>query len=298
MRFGMALLQMSLTGGKKSRNLTRAEEMIAEAAAHGSRLVVLPEAMDLGWTHPSNQSDAEPIPDGEPCRRLAGAAAAHGVYICAGLTERSVDRIFNSAVIIGKSGNVLCVHRKLNELDIGHPYYAQGDRLNVAQTELGTLGLMICADGFAKDHVLSRSLCYMGADIILSPSAWAVPADHDNDKEPYGDTWKDAYKPVAREFSVWIAGVSNVGAIEAGPWAGRKCIGCSLVVGPDGEEVLQGPYGADAETILYVDVELTKRPARGCGWIEHWKTQSANKIRTRNNHAGRDPVARTEQTRR
>ena len=28
-------------------------------------------------------------------------------------------------------------------------------------------------DGFAKDHVLSRSLCYMGADIILSPSAWA-----------------------------------------------------------------------------------------------------------------------------
>ena len=74
------------------------------------------------------------------------------------------------------------------------------------------------------------------------------------------------YKPVAKEFAMWILGVSNVGQIEAGPWAGRKCIGCSLVVGPDGEEVLQGPYGEDAETILYVDIDPQPRPARGCGW--------------------------------
>lgn len=268
---------MSVIGGNKSQNLARAEQMIAEAAAHGSRLVILPEAMDLGWTHPSSKTDAEPIPNGTPYRRLAQTASSHGVYLCAGLTERCGDMVFNSAVIVGKSGELLCVHRKLNELDIGHPFYAQGDRLNVVRTELGTLGLMICADGFAKDHVLSRSLCYMGADIILSPSAWAVPGNHDNDKEPYGDIWRNAYQPVAQEFSVWIVGVSNVGAIEVGPWAGRKCIGCSLVVDPSGEEVLQGPYGVDAETILYVDIEHWKRPARGCDWVEYWKTESANK---------------------
>ena len=276
MRFKMALIQMCVTGGNKSRNLARAQEMIAEAAAHGSRLVVLPEAMDLGWTHPSSKTESEPIPDGEPSRVLSQAASSHGVYICAGLTERSGDLVFNSAVIIGNNGKILALHRKVNELDIGHPFYAQGDRLNVAQTELGTMGLMICADGFAKDQVLSRSLCYMGADIILSPSAWAVPSNHDNGKEPYGDTWRNAYRPVAKDFRVWIAGVSNVGIMEAGPWAGWKCIGCSLVVGPSGEQILQGPYGVDAETILYVDVELTKRPARGCGWIEYWKTGSAN----------------------
>ncbi len=265
---------MSVIGGGKNRNLDRAEEMISKAAAHGSRLLVLPETMDLGWAHPSSQASAEPIPSGEPCRRLAKAAASHGVYVCAGLTERSGDRIYNSAVILGKDGELLCLHRKLNELEIAHRFYAQGDRLNVARTELGTLGLMICADGFAKDHVLSRSLCYMGAEIILSPSAWAVPANHDNAIEPYGDTWRNAYKPVAREFSVWIAGVSNVGAIEAGPWAGRKCIGCSLAVDPGGKEALQGPYGANAEAILYLDINLAERPARGCGWIEHWKSRA------------------------
>lgn len=272
MPFKLALIQMTVIGGDKLGNLARAETLIAEAAAHGSRLVLLPEALDLGWTHPSSKTGAEPVPDGEPCRRLSRAAASHGVYVCAGLTERCGDQVFNAAVILGKSGELLCVHRKINELDIGHPFYAQGDRLQVVHTELGTLGLMICADAFAKDHVISRSLCYMGADIILSPSAWAVPGDHDNVKTPYGRGWKRDYKPVARDFSVWIAGVSNVGALEAGPWAGWKCIGCSLVVGPDGEEVLNGPYGVDAETILYVDVELKNRPARGCGWVEHWKT--------------------------
>jgi predicted amidohydrolase len=264
MNFEMALIQMSVVGGNKPRNLARAQAMIAEAAAHGSRLVVLPEALDLGWTHPSSKTEAEPVPDGTPCRRLAESAASHGVLVCAGLTERHGDRVFNSAVILGKKGELLCLHRKINELEIGHPFYALGDRLNVVPTELGTLGLMICADGFAKDHVLSRSLCYMGADMILSPSAWAVPGDHDNQTDPYGAIWKDAYQPVAREFSVWIAGVSNVGAMDAGPWAGRKCIGCSLVIGPDGAEVLRGPYGADAETILYVDVKPVERPARGC----------------------------------
>ena len=272
MSFKTALLQMRVVGGQKQQNLAHAEELIAVAASSGAALAVLPEAMDLGWTHPSSRNEAEPIPDGEPCQRLMQAARHHGLHICAGLTEREGDRVYNAAVIINDRGDLLCRHRKLNELAIGHAHYAQGDRLNVATTELGTLGLMICADGFADDRVISRSLCYMGADVILSPSAWAMPADHDNVTQPYGDTWRDAYIPVAKAFSVWFLGVSNVGAIDAGPWAGRKCIGCSLAIGPDGEEVLQGPYGQDAEAILYVDIEPRERPARGGGWNEYWKS--------------------------
>ncbi len=277
MRFNTSLLQMRVIGGEKKQNLAHAERLIAEAAFNGAALAVLPESMDLGWTHPSSRDEAEPIPDGGPCQRLMQAALRHNLHICAGLTERAGDRIYNAAVLIDNRGELLCRHRKLNELTIGHEYYAQGDRLNVARTELGTLGLMICADGFAKDRVISRSLCYMGADIILSPSAWAMPADHDNVSEPYGDTWRNAYVPVAEEFSVWMLGVSNVGPIDAGPWAGRKCIGCSLVIGPDGEEILQGPYGEEAETVLYVDIEPRERPARGGGWNEYWKNRPVDK---------------------
>jgi predicted amidohydrolase len=268
--FELALVQMKVAGGAKEENLARAEALIARAADHGAEVILLPEAMSLGWTHASTRAGADEVPDGRTCSMLRAAARRHRCYVCSGLVERAGPAVYNSAVLIDPRGEVVLLQRKLNELEIGHPYYDQGDRLGVVHTPLGTLGLMICADGFAAGQVIGRALGYMGAQVILSPCAWAVPADHDNVREPYGALWRENYGPVARDFRLWIAGASNVGWLTEGPWKGWKCIGCSLVIGPGGEEVLQGPYGADAETILFVDIEPRPRPARGCGWQTLW----------------------------
>src|SRR5688572_29581900 len=254
MSFKLAMIQMLVEGGAKQRNLRRAEELILTAAAQGAQVLLLPEAMPLGWTHSSARTEAEAIPGGETCSLLSDLAKGHGVFICSGVLERAGDRIFNSAVLIGPEGNLLLHHRKLNELDIAHDLYARGDRLNVVKTPLGTFGLMICADAFVSGQVISRTLGVMGADVILSPCAWAVNADHNNEREPYGQLWLDNYQPVAREFRLWIAGASNVGWITDGPWKGRKCIGCSLLIDPRGTAVARGPYGDKAETILYYEV--------------------------------------------
>jgi predicted amidohydrolase len=258
--FKLALIQMRVDGGAKKANLARAERLIDEAAAAGAPVVLLPEALNLGWTHRSARMDADDIPGGESCLRLRTAAQRHEVFVCAGLVERAGSVFFNSAVLINPRGEVLLHHRKLNELDIAHDLYAPGDRLGVVQTPLGKLGVMICADAFASGQVVSRTLGLMRAHVILSPCAWAVPADHDNTREPYGRVWLENYGPVARDFRLWIAGCSNVGWITDGPWRGRRCIGCSLVMGPNGEPALRGPYGVDAETILYVDIKPEERP--------------------------------------
>ena len=264
--FKLAIAQMRVDGGDKAGNLARAQDYVSRAAEAGAAVVLLPEALTLGWTHSSATTQADPIPDGPSCRSLRQAARQHGVYICAGLIEDAQDGIFNSAVLISPGGEVLLQHRKLNELDFAHKLYGLGDRLQIARTPLGTFGVMICADGFAAGQVISRALGYMGADIILSPCAWAVPADHDNAAEPYGQLWLDNYCPVARAFRLWIAGASNVGWLQDGPWKGRKCIGCSLVVSPAGEAALLGPYGVEAEALLLIDVTLEPRPARGDQW--------------------------------
>jgi predicted amidohydrolase len=115
----------------------------------------------------------------------------------------------------------------------------------------------------------------MGADVILSPSAWAVPADHNNFENPYGQMWKDAYKPVARDFRVWIASCSNVGWMTGGPWKGSKVIGCSMVIGPGGMEVLNAPYGEHADTIIYVDIQPEARPGQGTTWHNYWRKLEA-----------------------
>jgi len=254
MSFKLAMVQMLVEGGNKRRNLQHARDLIALAATHGAQVALLPEAMPLGWTHSSAREEADAIPGGETCRVLADLAKTHEVYICSGVIERSGDQIFNAAVLIGPDGKVLLHHRKLNELDIAHDLYGRGDRLNVAHTPLGTLGLMICADAFVSGQVISRTLGVMGVQVILSPCAWADDGHHDNTRDPYGQLWFDNYQPVAREFGLWIAGASNVGSLTDGPWKGRKCIGCSLLINPHGEVILRGPYGENAETILYSEV--------------------------------------------
>ena len=256
MSFTLAMIQMRVEGGQKQRNLQHAREWIGRAAGQGAQVVLLPEAMPLGWTHSSARKEADAIPDGETCAMLCESACHHRIYVCSGVIERSEKRIFNSAVLISPEGDLLLHHRKLNELDIAHDLYACGDRLYVAHTPLGIFGLMICADAFVQGQVISRTLGVMGAQIILSPCAWAVDADHDNDRDPYGQLWLDNYQPVARDFRLWIAGCSNVGWITDGPWKGRKCIGCSMVIAPGGDALTRGPYGENAETILLTRIEI------------------------------------------
>ena len=259
-RVGMA--QIRVEGGKPDANLGPAASAIRDAATKGCRLVVLPECLNLGWTDPSARDLAEPVP-GPHADALARAAKEHRVFVAAGLVERAGERLFNAAVLIDPSGRIVLHHRKINELDIALDLYAVGDRLGVVETELGTLGLAICADNFGSSLAIAHVLARMGAQVILSPSAWAVDADHDNSGERYGKLWRDAYGELARLYDVTVIGVSNVGWLTAGPWKGRKCIGCSLAMGPGGAILAEGPYGVAADAVLCVEVTPKPPIARG-----------------------------------
>ncbi len=248
----LALAQMLVSPGRPDENLSRAADCIAQAAAAGAQTVLLPEALDCGWTHPSAMETAGPIPGGAAFEKLRAAAVRHGLMVCAGITERSGDRVFNAAVLIAPDGQLLLRHRKLHELDFARRLYARGDCLGVAETPHGRIGLMICADAFADGLVIPRTLGHMGARLILSPCAWAVPPDFDQIREPYGKLWRDSYGPPAQEFSMSIAGCSNIGPVTAGEWSGWQCIGCSLVVGPDGTPRAHAGY--DLEEMLLVSV--------------------------------------------
>ena len=260
--FILGMGQMLVEGGKPVRNLQRARAMILRAAEQGCRIAVLPECLDLGWTHPSARRKAQPIP-GPHSDVIAAAAREAGIHVAAGLVERDRDRIHNAAILVSPSGEILLKHRKINELTIAHSLYTPGGRLEVVATPLGVLGITICADNFPDSLALAHSLARMGCRLLLSPSAWAVDADHDNEKKPYGALWMKSYTTLAKLYDLTVIGVSNVGWLTGGPWKGRKCIGCSLAVGPGGQVVAQGPYGENAEALVPAPVEI--KPARASG---------------------------------
>jgi predicted amidohydrolase len=256
------MAQILVNGAQPAANLDRAERFICDAARQNCRMVVLPECLDLGWTDPCARRLAQPIP-GPHSQQLAAAAAQNEIFVVAGLVERAGDRLYNAGVLIDPRGEILLKHRKINELEIAHDLYSIGDRLAVAHTELGTLAINVCADNFPNSLAIAHVLARMGAQLLLSPSAWAVDADHDNAATPYGDRWRCAFGELGRLYDLPVVAVSNVGWLTDGPWKGRKAIGCSLATNNRGEIIAEGPYGESAETLILADIPLRRPTAIG-----------------------------------
>ncbi len=246
----IASAQILVVGGDAEGNLLRARTAILASSKMGAQTVLLPECSNFGWTDESAIAQASEISVDPFIASMKESAIAHEVYITVGFVERDGSSLYNSAVIISPTGKILLHHRKINELDFAREMYSTGNQISTVDTPLGKLGLMICADALSEgDRVIAR-LIDEGAEIILSPSAWAVPPNFDNVLTPYGSLWTNAYASGLGASKAWVIATSNVGEVRSGEWAGHKCIGNSISMGPD-RALIVSPFGENA-----VHVEL------------------------------------------
>lgn len=252
----IGLAQSLVLPGDVDGNLQRAEEMVAEAATQGCDIVVLPECVDVGWTDVRATELAQPIP-GSTSDALCNMARKHGVMIASGLTEREGDGVFNAAILADRTGEIIARHRKINELDFAKKIYGVGKELKVVETEFGPVALNICADNYVQSLALADAQAAMGARLMLSPSSWAVPADHNDIATPYVE-WQEPYRLIGERHGIPVVGVSNVGPVETGEWAGWACIGRSLATDSSGKIVSWGSYGAYASELNVVSIDVPK----------------------------------------
>lgn len=253
--------QLLVEGGEPGRNLDRAEKMIVEAAQKGCHIVLLPETLDLGWTHPSAFKEAQPIP-GPYSDRLCAAAKEHGIFVCAGLTEKMPQKRHNTAILINSAGEILVKYHKINELTVEHPYYDIGQVLNVVDTEFGKIGVNICADNYIDGLPIGHTLARMGAQLILSPSSWTVDYSVDETVDPYREKWIKPYSILAKAYDLVIVGTTSVGYIVGGPYEGKKMVGCSLAVGKNGI-IARGQFNEFAGELIVADIEIPQRQEKG-----------------------------------
>ena len=164
----IAMGQMLVEWGKPEENLSRARNMIREAAEIGCQVIVLPECMDLGWTYPAKEL-AQPIP-GRFSDLLCELAREFTIFVVAGLTEQNGDSLYKAAVIVSDKGEVILQYRKINELDFALELYSIGMRVNATETNFGKVGLAICADLRTEHSPIGNSLGLMGTRFLLSPS--------------------------------------------------------------------------------------------------------------------------------
>jgi predicted amidohydrolase len=156
-----------LTRSAVDANLGKFCALVDRAADAGADLVCLPETLLGIGTGGPGPRDSLPIP-GPATEAFGERAKARKIWVCAGLSERDGDRIYNSAVLIDRTGRLVGKYRKthlpIQEVESG---YTPGRELPVFDTEFGKVGMLICHDTAFPEP--ARVLALKGVELVLLP---------------------------------------------------------------------------------------------------------------------------------
>lgn len=151
------------------RNLRGVLELIDKAALDKPDIIVLPELFPLtGIGIEEGVKLAQPVP-GPITEAVAERAKRYGTYIVCPLLESKEGRIFNSAVLIDRRGEIVGsyhkIHPTIGEIEAG---VTPGTDPVVFQTDFGRVGCAICFDLNFPD--VMEGLKRRGAELILFSS--------------------------------------------------------------------------------------------------------------------------------
>ncbi len=144
--------------------------LVDDAGDRGARLIVLPEA-----TVPAYVLGTEPVPLEQIARAFADMSALaqrHGAVIVYGGAKVVDGRTFNAAICIGPDGRELGYAAKQFLWHFDRRWFAPGETLQPIETPLGTLGLLVCADG--RIPTIASTLVDRGATMLVMPTAWVT----------------------------------------------------------------------------------------------------------------------------
>ncbi len=155
--------------GSAAKSVEEFCNLVLSAASKKPDIVCLPEGITAIGTGKSYVDVSESVP-GPTTKTLGAVASKLGCYIVAGLYERVGHTVYNTAVLIGRHGELVGSYRKTHlpreEVDGG---LTPGDSYPVFKTDFGTVGLMVCWDVQFPEP--ARSMAAKGAEVILLPIA-------------------------------------------------------------------------------------------------------------------------------
>jgi predicted amidohydrolase len=235
----LGAVQMT-SSADRARNLATAVRLVNEAADLGARLVGLPENFAFMGRDEERIATAEPL-EGPTLGVIREVARARRVWIVAGSVAEKVDqpgKTANTSVLVADDGSIAAAYRKIHLFDVNIPdgaRYAEsetvapGDKVVLAPTPLGRIGLTICYD--LRFPELYRQLSALGAEVVFIPAAFTLFTGKDH--------WEVLIRARAIENLSYVVAPAQVGRHSAS----RLTFGNAMIVDPWGTVLARCPEG-------------------------------------------------------
>jgi nitrilase len=235
----VAAVQM-VSGTDPAANCEAAATLIAQAAAKGARVVVLPEYFCLLGRRDTDKVDLrEPDGDGPLQTFLATQAREHGIWLVGGtipLVASRPSRVRNTCLVHGPDGRRVARYDKIHLFGFqrGEERFDESATIEAGRTPVVVdvmgwrIGVSVCYDLRFPELYRALSPC----DLIVVPSAFTYTTGQAH--------WETLLRARAIENQCYVLAPAQGGRHENG----RRTWGHTVLIDPWGEIVEVLPEGA------------------------------------------------------
>ncbi|MBI3242029.1 MAG: carbon-nitrogen family hydrolase [Chloroflexi bacterium] len=229
---------MNIALGDPETNFALVREWAAEAARHGSSLVVFPELWSTGYDLENWHKHASPLGEGM-FAEVSALAAEFNIGIAGSILEARNGKCYNTLALFNPDGTQQAVYRKLHlfRLMEEEKWLAPGEEAVTTEAAWGKTGLAICYD--LRFTELFRKYAFFGSKLVILPAEW-----------PSRRTahWQTLIRARAIENQMFVVAVNRVGESKGEHFGGK-----SAVIDSWGETVVEG---GDGPELLHAEIDL------------------------------------------
>jgi predicted amidohydrolase len=263
----VAVCQMR-SGEDVEANVAEASRLLGEAADRGADLAVLPELFAYLGPRSGVPDVAEALPGGPVAGALAAVARERSMWVLGGsVHERAGDRIYNTAPLFDRGGELVARYRKIHLFDVdldGQPPFREsavftgGTELVTHDVEGVRVGLAICYD--LRFPELFRGLTTLGTEVVAMPAQFQHRTGVAH--------WEVLVRARAIEDQSFLVAAAQWGEFGP-PDERRRSYGRSLVVGPWGDVLAEAPEEGSEVRVAELDLAELRRVRRVLPALEH-----------------------------
>lgn len=188
----LALVSLLITSDVQ-RNLLAIADAVEKAHSEDCCFVCFPECALTGLVDAEDyEADIKLAVDipGNITDEIGSLAKCHGISIAIGLLEREQGKLYDTAVLFNRDGEIILKYRRINPKwhspKVPKNLYVEGDRFNVAFTPLGKIAFAICGDMF--DDTVVTMIQEAKPDYLIVPLARSF-ADYTQDWWEKEEKW-------------------------------------------------------------------------------------------------------------